>query len=129
MEGGELMIHHEGRFTAECAGFKGTFRLVAEKDTRSLQQNALLWVWNTIVGNDLGWEPEEVHEFTKSKVHLVHKTWTDKITGEIVDEAFPGDTHTLAKDAMSEYMEKFQRFWAEQGIVLPSSEEEYGNHR
>lgn len=123
MEGGTLKIHHERRFVDGCAGFKGTFRLWAEKDTRSLAQNALLWLYNSIVANELGWTKEEVHEFCKSKLNLVHRSRIDRVTGEIIDESFPGDTHTMPKDAMAEYIDRYVQFWSEQSIVLPDAEE------
>lgn len=120
----QLIVHNRRVFFEQCAKLKGEFRLSAEKATRSAEQNAFLWVLNTIVANDLGWEPEEVHDFTKSKIHLKHKSRVDLKTGEIIDESFPGDTHDLPKDAFSEYIEKFVRYWAEEGIILPDSEEQ-----
>ena len=119
-----MVVHNRRVFFDQCAHFKGEFRLWAEKQTRSAKQNAYLWVLNTIVGNDLGWEPEEVHEYSKSQINLIHKSRVDLVTGEIVDESFPGDTHTMPEDKMSEYIEKFKRFWAQKGIPLPDSEEQ-----
>jgi hypothetical protein len=41
----------------------GKWRLVVEKDrkTRSIRQNALMWVWLNIMGDNLGYDPEELH--------------------------------------------------------------------
>jgi hypothetical protein len=122
VEDGRLMVHNRGRFLDACLDFKGRFIIVAEKDTRSRSQNALLWLYNDIVANELGWTKEQVHEFTKSKIHLTHVSRIDKRTGEIIDESFPGSTHDLAKDDMALYIERYQRYWAEEGIVLPDPE-------
>jgi len=126
VEGGQLIIHHRGKFTDGCAAFRGRIRITAEKETRSIAQNGLLWLYNTIVSNELGWnQPEDVHEYTKSKINLHHRTFIDKKTGEIIDESFPGPTHTMVKDQMTEFLEKYRIFWAEKGIWLPSTEEEF----
>lgn len=125
IESGKLVVHHKRDFLDRCAKVKGRGRLTFEKDTRSLQQNALLWLWETIISKEWGWEPEEVHEHNKDIYNRIHKMRIDKRTGELIDESFPGPTKTLPKDRFAVYMDRLQREYAQQGITLPSTEEEF----
>lgn len=125
-EGGALHVHHRDSFERRIAEqFKDKrVRVTVEKETRNLQQNALLWVWNTLLGNELGWTPDEIHEYTKSEINRKHKMVTDKRTGELVDAVFPGDTHTLTVDEFGEYLERYVQFWGEKGYSLPTTPED-----
>ena len=123
VDGGKLHLNARKTFEEQLREIEGQVVLTVQRSTRSLRQNDLLWVYNTLVGRELGWDPEEVHEFTKSKINLVHKTRLDKSTGELVDESFPGGTHDMAKDEFSDYLERYVSYWAVGGIVLQSPEE------
>ena len=120
-----LVIHHKSRFVAGCANFKGTIRITAEKETRSLAQNSLIRAWAQIIGNELGMDPAEAHEMMKARVNTIKRSWVNKKTGLIVDESFPGPTHILSKDAMTEVMERYLCEAATMGIWLPASEDEW----
>jgi hypothetical protein len=129
VEGGKLMLSRRTHFDDSVAReFKEGARVMVtvEKSTRTSRQNALLWFWNTIIAKDLGWDAEEVHEYDKGRIQLVHKTRIDRKTGEVIDVAIPRGTHDMSVDLFSEMMEEKQRLWAEEGIVLPSpNNEEY----
>ena len=127
-EDGRVVIHHNGRFIDGCAKFKGTFRIIAEKDTRKLNQNALYWVWNDIIAKaNEGWDAEDAHAVNKVDCNGKHITWIDKDTGEIKDRAIPQSTARLSIDAFGEFMERVQRYWSEHGIDLPGSDEYFAN--
>jgi len=113
------------RFLDGCAKFKGTLRITCEKETRSLAQNSLIRAWDQIIGNELGLDPADAHEMMKARVNMVRRTWVNKKTGEVKDESFPGPTHTVSKDVMTEIMERWLREAATIGVWLPASEDEW----
>lgn len=127
--GGTVLISHRSRFDAQVSDtFTDGERvcITVEKSTRSIRQNKLLWVWNKIIGDELGLTPEEVHEYDKGRINPIHRTRVDRRTGEVVDMVIPRSTHDMPKDVFAEMMNTKQRLWAEEGIDLPSpNDEEY----
>jgi len=90
-----------------------------KKDSRTLDQNALLWAINTLIGNELGWEKEDVHSFFKERFSP-----KKKITVKGVETIIPKGTSQFTKEEFSEYIERIKRFAAiELGIVIPESNE------
>ena len=123
VEGGTLRIIHERDFLTALATFKGAVTVTVTRETRTSAQNALLWVHNTTVANALGWTPEEVHEYSKAKWNLVHKTHVNKKTGELIDSSFPGSTHDMPIDDFTGFLQRYVQGWAEEGIVLMDPEQ------
>jgi hypothetical protein len=88
------------------------------KKQRSNNQNALYWSWLTIVGKDLGYESEELHEALKAKILGVIERKT--IFGNTVNE--PRSTTSLNTKEFTEYLNAVQSFAMSLGITLPSPE-------
>jgi len=85
-----------------------------QKKKRTLNQNALYWQWVTIIGNQLGYFKDDMHELLKD----------DHMTPKIVmfggEEREVRSIKNLSTKEMSEYMDKVS-LWAnaEMGIFLP----------
>jgi hypothetical protein len=101
----------------------GDVRVTVEKDTRNLRQNSLMWYWWTLLGNEIGEDPQRIHEITKLNCNAKTTMWTDKKTGEIHEATVGMSTADLPFDAFSEFLERARIFWGEQGYALPVSEE------
>lgn len=88
---------------------------------RTNAQHRLLFMWLSIIGQELGYETEEIHAVFKDKF----------LTGETV--VFQGKgfyvtptTTTLNTKEFTEYLDKIDRFASsELGIVLPHPEDCY----
>ncbi len=126
-EDGALRIHYSRAFLLELARLEGhSIRLLCQKDTRSLRQNALWWCWMTIIGTEWGWDKEDVHEYMKGKYLSKEMLHVNERTGELVETIVAGSTAELPKDEMAELMDRVKRdIETDEGILLPSSEEEW----
>ena len=114
--GGKLTLDSKERFSEGLSQFNGVRVLVeVRRETRNRKQNALLWVLNTAVGKELGWDAEDVHSHSKDNLLRVSKMKPDRETGELIEVTFTGNTHSLAVDAFADYMDRYIRFWSEQG--------------
>ena len=88
------------------------------KDSRSLQQNRLYWKWVGIIGDDLGYFKEEMHEALLNEFAPSY-TYRD-LKGKPQKENVRSSKMTL--DQMDDYMMQVDRFAAEMGIILPRPE-------
>lgn len=92
------------------------------KSKRSLDQNALMWKWFTIIEEATGTDKQDVHDF-----------YCSKFLKRIVsvgnhDEVVVGGTRNLNTGEMAEFLTKVQADVAsELGITLPTSEDLYNN--
>ena len=81
--------------------------------SRSTKQNSLYWVWLNHIGNEIGEEPEDLHNTFKAMF--------------LVDRAkdFPivRSTTSLNTFQFMEYMEKIARKMSEMNISLPNPDE------
>lgn len=93
-----------------------------KKETRRTCQNALLWKWYGIIGGELGYTKDEIHNLMRFK-HLGMQTV--EIAGETI-ETLPSTTR-LSVGEMSEYMESVSRFAGQMNIRLPMEESMYEN--
>ena len=82
---------------------------------RTLPQNALMWKWIQIIGDDLGYTSEELHEAFKSKFLGIEKRKT--IFGKEYETL--NSTTELTTKEFSEYMDKIQAFAMMHDITLP----------
>lgn len=73
-------------------------------DTRSIDQNRYYWKLLEIIGNEIGYEPEEMHEVYKFK--FLRKTFEDK-NGNLVKGVM--STTKLNIEEFKEYIEKIKR--------------------
>lgn len=83
---------------------------------RSNPANALYWKWLEIIGDDMGYTKDELHdEFASRFVGVVSKA---TISGKLL--AVPASTSALSTKDFAEYMDKVYAFAHSQGITLPT---------
>ena len=87
--------------------------------TRSGAQNKLLWMWNKIIGDEIGHNKDDMHDKLVRKL-LGEVEYTD-FDGNITTRAI--ETKTLKVAEMKDYLEEVDRFVGEDGIVLPRPED------
>jgi hypothetical protein len=91
------------------------------KKNRSLKQNRLYFKWMKIIGDELGYESEEVHAI------MADKFLTDKFV-EYGGKQIKQDKSTsrLNTKEFTDYLQRIDRFVAQQlGIVLPVPDDSY----
>jgi len=96
-----------------------TLHLKKKSRLRSNQQNRYLRALYTIVSGDTGWEVEEIHAHMGQEFLLIEKKISDRIV------RFVRSTASLDTKEMTEFIEKVRKFWAEEGILLPSPDDWY----
>lgn len=97
-----------------------TVSIARKRETRSMQQNSLLWMWYKCIEDSTGQDKMDIHDYYKSKF----LTRQVNINGRWVNAT--GSTTKLTITQMSEYLEKVKADAAtEMGIILPSPED-YG---
>ena len=115
VENKKLKLNSEKKFKEFIADQKdGTYEITVKKwrKKRSLDQNALYWVWLQIIAKDLGYDTEELHSSFRSmfltdrskKIPLVRST-TALNTLEFIN-----------------YLKAVERQASSLGIVLPVTE-------
>jgi hypothetical protein len=92
------------------------------KSKRSLDQNALMWKWFSVIEDATGTSSQDIHDY-----------FCKKFLKRIVsvgnhDEVVVGGTRNLNTAEMAEFLTKVQAEVASEfGIVLPTSEDLYNN--
>lgn len=102
----EHMKEHEG----------GVYRVIYEEKTRSLPQNALYWVYLSVIAAETGHDEEELHELFKQKF-LPTRFLRTKDGKEY---RVPKSTTKLKKHEFGEYLEKI---CAATNIPIPNPED------
>jgi len=115
------------------------------KQDRTVLQNSLMWLWITIIANELGLTKEDAHEDLKRrllvpiyerddlgfadminavrKVHtLGHKVEADKLAKQIIKLT---STTSATTKQFTEYLNEMERDMAGKGIILPHPEDRY----
>jgi hypothetical protein len=87
--------------------------------TRSGAQNKLLWMWNKIIGDEIGHNKDDMHDKLVRK--LLGTVESTDFDGNITNRAI--ETKTLKVAEMKDYLEEVDRFVGEYGIVLPRPED------
>ena len=87
------------------------------KAKRSLPQNSLLWDWYTIIGNDIGYTKDEVHDLLRE----MFLPWEEiELKGVKRKRLTSTSSDEFKTKHMAAYMEQIDRFAAsELGIILP----------
>ena len=98
----------------------GDYALSVVKWDRTLEQNALYWKWLEIIGNDLGYRKEELHEVMLDEFAPI-KT-VRNLEGKPVQKRVRSSEMNVTQ--MREYMEAIDQFAAEHNIILPRPEEQ-----
>ncbi len=87
--------------------------------TRSGAQNKLLWMWNKIIGDEIGHIKEDMHDMLVRK--LLGEVEYKDFNGNIKTRAI--ETKKLKVGEMKDYLEALDMFSAEWGIILPRPED------
>ena len=91
------------------------------KKNRSLRQNKLYFAWMKIIGDQLGYESEEIHAI------MADKFLVDKFV-EYAGKQIKRDKSTskLNTKEFTDYLQRIDRFVAsELGIILPVPDDQY----
>lgn len=92
------------------------------KSKRSLEQNALMWKYYEIIGNEIGYTPEDLHEMMKAKIFGTKEMITKDLHGNKLVLNIPNGTTTkLDTKGMTEFIEAIEMLAGELGIVLPAA--------
>lgn len=111
MKGETFIIRKEADIHA-CAAWllahlaNGTLEVTAAAETRrrSINQNRLLWLWNTEIANHMGLYKDEVHEMLKRKFAVPIFTRDDPNYAEMV-----AAVKSIRKQGMGDYAESLAR--------------------
>lgn len=95
-------------------GEKMTVTIEKKKNTRSLSQNAYLWVYYQVIENETGTNVNDVHEWAK-RMFLPPRF----ITVMNKEMKIPASTTNLSKHEFSEYLDKIA---AATNIPIPDPE-------
>jgi len=116
---GNLMVRNRTQMEREALASGLTeFEVVLKKKTRSrsLQQNRWWWLCMSILGEQLGYRREEMHEVCKMK--FLKRELVDTKSGEVFE--YLKSTTELTTTEFSELIESVIQWSAEQfQIVLP----------
>ena len=115
VENGKLQIRNVKAFEQWLKCLKGDVQIIVKKKRkdRTLNQNAYYWVCMTIIGDALGYHPEEMHATFKA-MFLVDRSGRMPVVRS---------TTRLNTVEFSEYFERIASQVAELGIVLPDPED------
>ena len=121
IQNGKIKIFDRDRFRTWLNKFEDETRIEVivkkEDKSRSTQQNRYYWgVVLRVIGDELGYDPEELHDLFKSMSLKKHIDFEGK-RYEIVRS-----TTSLTTDEMAEYIDKIIRWASEQGIEVPEAE-------
>ena len=123
-ESGIMKIRDRKGFDKYVSLFRGKdveILVRRKKSRRSVEQNALWWVYMTILSKDIGYTKDEIHEICKFK--FLQKEKVDEKTGEIFK--YLGSTAKLSKVEFMDLVAELQQWSVETfGIVLPSPDEQ-----
>ncbi|HSH25848.1 MAG TPA: recombination protein NinB [Massilibacterium sp.] len=114
----------QGRFDVRDAIAKkkdGRYLIEILPWKRTLEQNSLMWKWFTIIGNDMGYTKEEVHDHMIIKFAPIY-TRRNIETGKPEQQKMT--TSMMNVEQMSEFLDCVDRFAAEWDIILPKPEKE-----
>lgn len=104
-----------------CEGKQWVVTIKRYRKQRTLPQNALMWKWYTIIGNELGYTKDEMHDVLREKF----LPWEEvEICGvkkkKLTSTSDPSFTTTME----AEYLNHIDRFAAQElGILLPHPED------
>jgi len=88
-----------------------------KKENRSRDQNDRLWVMYKIIGDELGYTKDEIHELMRYK-HLGMQT--KEVAGEFIE--YVPSTTKLKVGEMCAYQDEIERWAGQYGIRLPAQE-------
>lgn len=115
------------------------------KKDRSVSQNSLMWLWITIISDELGWAKEEVHEDLKRRLLVPIYERDDpgfaamiQAVRKVHTEGFKADAKAMSAQIVrmtsttgatvkqfTEYLKEIERDMTGKGIPLPHPEDRY----
>ena len=106
---GKIVFDDKAKFLNDVSEFHEGARVVIQvneaQDVRSNQQNKLWWVWMQYIGDELGYNSQEINDILKYKFLMM-------------DETIEGETHQIIKSTSTLTKEEFNKltkdvyFWA-----------------
>ena len=119
VENGKLSKSASKAIRSDLSTFEGkriVITISKAKSQRTVMQNALYWVYVTMIANELGYDKNEMHEVIKFKFMKCEKI--NEKTGEVMQ--YLKSTTDLSKSDFADLISDLQRWAAESlGIVLP----------
>jgi len=115
VSGGKLKLDNPLGYLVELSKLEGQrieLTIRKERHVRSLSQNRLYWLFLNFIGQELGYEPEELHSTFKAMF------LTDR-SGKL---PIVRSTTRLTTKEFTDYLDSITRKVAEIGIVLPSAD-------
>ena len=105
-----------------CDGKQWDVEIKQHKKQRTLRANNLYWQWLTIIGRELGYTKDEMHDVFRE----AFLPWTEEVVCGVRKKTL---AHTSAPDfstaMMSEYMSQIDMLAARDlGILLPRPEDD-----
>lgn len=116
IKNGKIVLDDRGGFQFAVNKLEGKrVQVLVRKQTtsRSYKQNRLYWLYLTFIGQELGYETEELHSTFKA-MFLTDRSGKMPIVRS---------TTSLTTDEFGVYTDKIKRKVAEMGIVLPDPEQ------
>lgn len=92
----------------------GRYLIEIHKWSRTLEQNSTMWLWNQIIGDELGYTKSEIHEILLDMFAPVI-TFSD-LNGKPKQRKLRSSE--MSVEQMSRYLDQIDRFAAEQSIIL-----------
>lgn len=123
IKGDSIDIKETDAFEAYVRSLDGRHVNIIIKEaevSRSAQQNRLWWVYMTMIGEELGYTKNEMHQICK--LRFLKETIVDDRTGAEIDVI--GSTSKLSKKQFNKLIEELQRWAIEEfNIMLPDANE------
>lgn len=106
----DLNVQSWSRYVEEIKNGSYVMEIKAYRKKRTMAQNRWYWKVMEIIGDELGYEREELHE-----------TFKATYLGEIDEHGLLHSKSTTEQTTttMTEYMDKIIRFAAKNGILIP----------
>lgn len=120
IEEGKLKIKNAQLFRIHLGTLEGkeiSIKVSRKRKVRSIKQNAYYWVVLTFIGNELGYEADDLHITFKNMFLIDHSK----------SLPVPKSTTKLNSLEFTEYLDKIIRKVGEMGITVPSPEDYYNN--
>lgn len=105
-----------------CDGKQWDVEIKPHKKQRSVRANNLYWKWLTIIGDEIGYTKDELHDVFREKFLPVTEVEVFGVRRHVLTSTSDPDFTT---DKMSAYMHHIDRFAAQDlGIMLPRPEDD-----
>ena len=113
---GKLVLSNPTQFLKDMQKLKGDVVVIVDKrrTQRSLNANALYWMWLGVIEEETGQDKDEVHDFFKTKF----LKGTKQVFGKVYEVV--SSSAILDSKDFSDYMSKCKQFAInELNIILP----------